>query len=54
MPLNREMFNENLQQVVFLYTSDLKSWKYANGRVVKLPMEDKVKTFLPHSQILVC
>ncbi|ELU15367.1 hypothetical protein CAPTEDRAFT_199444 [Capitella teleta] len=46
LPLNRELYNENLQQVLFLYTSDLQEWRYAQGRPTRLPIDNKEYDFL--------
>ena len=42
MPVNSTLYNDALQQLMFLYTVDYKPWQIAEGRIVHIPIDGVV------------
>ena len=42
MPVNSTVYNDALQQMLFMYTADYQPWKFAEGRIIRLPVDGLV------------
>lgn len=45
MPVNATIFNDALQQMICIYTVDYRPWQYAEGHIIRLPVDGKLHDF---------
>ena len=53
MPVNSTLYNDALQQLLFLYTVDFKPWQIAEGRIVHIPI-DGVVSIATGTRVIFC